>query len=129
MKEAVSKKKEAHKAVYQNSTEENKRRYEIVKNKAWKAVSKATKEKAVEALTELKDFPNGMFRLVKGLNTDSKEVEGGGCMRGSDGRQSSCERERGKVWKDYMERIINDENDWDHNVEENAMKGPVVCVG
>ena len=36
-----------------------------MKNKAKKAVSKATREKAEEALTELKDFPNGVLRLVK----------------------------------------------------------------
>ena len=28
-------------------------------------------------LTELKNCPNWMFRLVIGLKTDSKEVEGG----------------------------------------------------
>ena len=52
-----------------------------------------------------------MLRLVKGLKTDSKEVEGGRCMRGSDGKQCFSEKERGKVWKDYMERIMNEEND------------------
>ena len=25
-------------------------------------------------------------------------------------------------------RIINEENDWDHNVEGDAVEGPVVCV-
>ena len=44
MKEAVSRKKEAHKAMCQNSTEENKGRYESMKNKANKAVSKAMRE-------------------------------------------------------------------------------------
>ena len=38
------------------------------------------------------------------------------------------EKERGKVWKDYMERIMNGENDWDHNVEGDAVEGPVVRV-
>ena len=38
------------------------------------------------------------------------------------------EKERGKVWKDYMERIMNKENDWDRNVEWAAEEGPVVCV-
>ena len=52
MMEAVSRKKEAHKAMCQNSTEENKRRYKIMKNKAKKAVSKAKREKAEEAHTE-----------------------------------------------------------------------------
>ena len=36
--------------------------------------------------------------------------------------------ERGKVWKDYMERFMNEENDSDHNVEGDAVEGPVVCV-
>ena len=27
-----------------------------------------------------------------------------------------------------MERIMNEENDWDHNVEGNEVEGPVVCV-
>ena len=48
-----------------------------------------------------------MLRLVKGLKTDSKEVEGGRCMSGSEGKLCFSEKERAKVWKDYMERIIN----------------------
>ena len=27
-----------------------------------------------------------------------------------------------------MERIMNEENDWDHDVEGDAGEGPVVCV-
>ena len=46
-------------------------------------------------------------------------------MTGSDGKL--CEKERGKVWKDYMERIMNEENYWDHNVEDVA-EGPAVCI-
>ena len=49
----------------QNSTEENKGRYKSIRNKANKAVSKAMREKAAEALTELRSFPNWMFRVVR----------------------------------------------------------------
>ena len=97
MKEAVSTKKEAHKAMCQSSAEENKRRYESMKNKA---VTKEMREKTEEVLTELQDYQNGMFRLVIGPKTDSKKVEGGGCMRGSDGKLCFSEKERGEVWKD-----------------------------
>ena len=41
-----------------------------------KAVSKATRAKVEDALTELINCWNGIFRLVKGLKTNSKEVEG-----------------------------------------------------
>ena len=69
-----------------------------------------------------------MLRPVRGLETDSKEVEGGRCLKGSDGKLCCSEKERGKVWKDYMERIMNEEKDWDHNVDRDAVEGPVVCV-
>ena len=57
-----------------------------------------------------------MFALVRGLKTDGKEVAGRGCMRGSDGKLCFSEMERGKVWKDYVEGIMNQENNWDDNV-------------
>ena len=57
MKEADSRKKEAHKAMCQNNTEKNKRRYKSMKNKAKKAVSKALREKADEALTDITNLP------------------------------------------------------------------------
>ena len=62
-----------------------------------------------------------MFRLVKGLKNESKEVEGGRCMRGSDENLCFSEKKTGKVWKDF---IIYEENNWYHNMEG----GPVVCV-
>ena len=68
-----------------------------------------------------------MHRLVIGLMTDSKEVHGGRCLRGSDGNMCFSEMEGGNVWKGNMERIMNDENDLDH-VEGDAVEVPVVCV-
>ena len=46
---------------------------------------------------DLKNCPNGMFRLVKGLKMVSKEVEGGRCMSASDGKLCFSEKERGKL--------------------------------
>ena len=34
-------------------------------------------------------------------------------------------KEIGKFWKDYMKRIMNYKNDWDHNGEGHALEGPV----
>ena len=81
-----------------------------MKNEAKKAVSKAMREMSEEALTELPNCPYGMFRLVRGLKTDSKEVEGGRCMRGSVEKLCFSEKERDKVWKDYLERIMTEDD-------------------
>ena len=44
--------------------------YNSMNNKAKKAVSKAMREKAEVTLTELRNYPNGVFRLVIGSKTD-----------------------------------------------------------
>ena len=43
-----------------------------------------------------------MFCLVKGLMTDSKDVVGGICVRGCDGKLCLSEKEGGNVRQDYM---------------------------
>ena len=60
-------------------------------------------QKQKKCLLNEENYQNWMFRLVKGLKTDSKEVEGGRCMRGSDGRLCFSEKEKCEVWWDYME--------------------------
>ena len=49
-------------------------------------------------------------------------------MKGSDGKLCFSEKERDKILKNYMEGIVNEENDLDYNVEGDAVGGPVVCV-
>ena len=41
-------------------------------------------------------------------------------MRGRDGKLCFSE-EQFIVWKDNMESIMNEENDWDHNVQGDAV--------
>ena len=50
---------------------------------------------------------------------------GGRCLRGRDGRLSVIEEDRAKIWKEHMENIMNEENEWDHMVETDVVKRPV----
>ena len=65
-----------------NSTEVIGNRYGSIKNKAKRYVSRAMREDE-KGLTGLKNCQNGLFRIIKGLRIDSKEVDGGRCIRGS----------------------------------------------
>ncbi|XP_068674313.1 uncharacterized protein [Montipora foliosa] len=117
VKEAIPRKKDAHKEMCKSGTEANKARYKNMKNRAKKVVAKAMKETAERELRGLSEHPNKVFELVKSMKKDGKDVEGGRCMRGSDGRLSFSEKDTGKVWKEHMERIMNEENEWDQNPE------------
>ena len=32
------------------------------------------------------------------------------------------------LWKEYMEKLMNEENDWDHGILPGAKKGPADCI-
>ena len=38
------------------------------------------------------------------------------------------EKDRAKIWKEHMEKIINEENEWDRMVETDLVEGPVEKV-
>jgi len=33
--------------------------------------------------------------------------------------------DRGRAWKDHMDEIMNEENEWDHMTEVNVVEGPI----
>ena len=81
------------------------------------------REKAEERFTEFKNGPFGMFQSVRELKINTKDVEGGGCIRGSDVKLCFHQRERGKVWKGNMKTVIDGYNGWTHNVEGDEVEG------
>ena len=99
-------------------------RYKNMKNGAKKLVMKAMKEANERKLRELSEHPNKVFKLVKSMKKDGKDVEGGG----SDLRLNFSKKDRGRVWKEHMERIMNEENEWDQNVQADLVEGPVERV-
>ena len=62
------------------------------------------------------------------MNKEGRDVEGGRCLRGSDGKLNFSEEDGGKVWKEHMERIMNEENEWDQKTEAGVVEGPVEKV-
>ena len=89
---------------------------------------KAMKEASKLELRELSEHPNKVFKLVKSMKKDGKDVEGGRYMRQSNGWLNFSEKDRGKVWKEHMERIMNQENEWDQNVKAELVERPVERV-
>lgn len=128
VKEAIARKKEAYKEMRKNGTEESKVKYKRLKKQAKKVVAKAMKKETEKGMSELKENPNSVYKIVKAMKKDGRDVAGGRCMRGSDGKLNFSERDRGKVWKEHMEKIMNEENEWDQEVEADLVEGPVERV-
>ena len=57
------------------------------------------KQAAKEEVKVLWDKPNEVFKLVKLMRKDGKDINAGGCMKDKDGRLLASEKDRGKLWK------------------------------
>ena len=128
VKEAIARKKDAYKELGKNRTEENKARYKNMKNRAKKVVAKAMKKEAEQEVRDLCENPNKVYKSLRLMKQEGRDVEGGRCMRGSDGRLNFSEKDRGRVWKEHMERIMNEENEWDQKTEAEVVEGPIKRV-
>ena len=86
-----------------------------MRHKAQKVVSKAMRTMADEGSIELKKCPSGMFILVRGFELLVRKLKQ---LHIGEGVVESCvsvTREE-VAWRGYMERIINESNDWDHRM-------------
>ena len=62
---------------------------------------------------------------MKFMKKDGRDIERGRCMRGKDGRLGFRKKIKKRLWKNHMEEIINNENDWGHVTEASMIKGPI----
>ena len=69
-----------------------------------------------------------MFKLVESMKKNEKDVEGGRCIRDNDGTLNFSEKDRGKVWKEHIKKIMNEGNEWDQNVKVELVEGPIERV-
>ena len=81
-----------------------------------------------QELNNLYQNSNSVFYFLRRMKKEGKDVEGGRCLRGGDGRLGFIEEDRAKIWKEHMEKIMNEENEWDRMVETDLVEGPVKKV-
>ena len=86
------------------------------------------KTEADREMEELREKPNKIFKFVRFMKRDGKDVEGGKWIKGRNGKIGFNQEDRCKIWKEHMERIMNEENAWDHKVDAAMAEGPVEKV-
>ena len=95
------------------------------RNETKNVIAKAMKQDAEEEMNVLCTKPNDVFKFVKFMRKEGRDIEGGGCTKDKDGRLTVSEKDRGKLWKEHLEKMMNVENEWDQMVEADMVEGPV----
>ena len=70
------------------------------------------KQEAEEEMNVLCTKPNDVFKFVKLMRKEGRDIEDGSCMKDKNGKLEASEKDRGKLWKEHMEKIMNVENEW-----------------
>ena len=92
---------------------------------AKRAVAKVMKAEAEKEQEELKNRSQDIFRKLKMMKRQSRDIGESNCIKDKDGRIHFDEAERGRIWKEYMGGIMNHENEWDGVVDAAEVEGPV----
>ena len=66
---------------------------------------------ANQELINLNQNSKSVFYFIRRMKKEENNVEGGGCLRGSDGRLGIIE-DKAKIWKKHMEKIMNETTWW-----------------
>ena len=125
IKDTITRQRAAFKELCRFPSEENKTQYKHIRNQMRKIVAKAMRMEANQELNNLYQNSNSAFYFLRKMKKEGKDVEGGRCLRGGDGRLGFIEEDRAKIWKEHMEKIMNEENKWDRMVETDVVEGPV----
>ena len=103
----------------------NKTQYKRIRNQTKKIVARAMRTEANPESNNSYQNSYSVFYFLRRMKKEGKGVEGGRSLRGGDGRLGFIEEDRAKIWKEHMEKIMNEENEWDRMVETDLVEGPV----
>ena len=66
---------------------------------------------ANQELNNLYQNSNSAFYFLRRMKKEGKDVEGRRCLTGKDRRLDVIEKDRAKIWKQHIEKIMNEENE------------------
>ena len=67
--------------------------------------------KQAEAL-DSKEGRQNVFRIAKQKKKERKAITGTNCLKGDNGELLVSEEQVSGRWKEYFEKLLNEENDW-----------------
>jgi len=68
------------------------------------------------------------FRTAKQVVREIQDITGLNCIKGESGKVVVDEKGIKDSWKEYMEKLMNEENEWDHKISAGVKEGPADCI-
>ena len=106
------------------------REYNIKKKKTKKLVSAAISKQRKEYVDTINDHSSksNIFRAARQMSKKNQDVTSVNCLKNADGDIVVGEENLLGIWKDYMEKLLNEENEWDGTCNSDKCEGPLAEI-
>jgi len=104
--------------------------YKKSKQNAKRVISLAKGKKQKECASDLNDpnHQNEIFRIAKQMVKERKDITWSNCLKGASGKVIVDEKGIKDSWTRYVEKLMNEENEWDHRIAAGVKDGPADCI-
>ena len=108
-----------HKAWQESKSAEDKHALDVAKKEVYTAVITAQESKLQEFTADLQSESGrkNCFRIAKQMAREGRDVISVCCMKNDAGNVVSEADGMKNIWRKYMEKLLNVENDWDGEVD------------
>ena len=81
------------------------------------------RREAEQEMYDLCDKLNNEFKLVKFFKKEGQDVNGGCCLRETNGKFAFSENDQKNKWKKHTKKMTNKKNAWDQYIEIGIVEG------
>ncbi|KAK3548709.1 hypothetical protein QTP70_017261, partial [Hemibagrus guttatus] len=119
VQDSIQRKRLAKKKWDMDRTEENRQEYKELQHRVKREVSKAKQKAYDELYTRLdtREEEKDLYRLARQRDRDGKDVQQVRVIKDRDGRVLTSEESIQRRWKEYFEKLMNEENEREKRVE------------
>jgi len=71
---------------------------------------------------------NEIFQIAKQMVKERQDITGSNCLKDVSGKVIVDEKGIEDSWKEYVEKLMNEENQWDCRISATVKEGPADCI-
>jgi len=103
--------------------------YKKSRQDANRVIFSAKEKKEKECTSHLNDpeHKNEIFRMTK-QTVKRQDITESNCLKGISGKVVVDDKGIKDSWKEHMEKLMNEENEWDHEISAEVKEGPADCI-
>jgi len=124
--EAVRKNKIKYGKWKKENTKKVRKEYKKSRQNAKKVISPAKEKKQKECANDSNDSEcqNEIFRMAKQMVKEEPYITGLNCIKEASGKVIVDDKGIKDSWKEYMEKLMNEQNERDHKISARVKEGP-----